>query len=323
MSLKSIFLPGGLLLAIILGILLPPAGSWAGSLRLGPVGLQQLLIIFVFLLSGYKMRLREFTLTGKFPAVLASALLINLILGPIVAVAITKVISSIEGFHLGLIVMACVPTTLSSCVIIVRTVNGNVAWALMLMIALTLVGIVVLPFTLALALGVAADIHVPVGALLLQILLLLILPLFVGRAIRKAGLESNHPLIDYLPSVSIILIVWMAVSGNAEALSELAILDIGLFALAGLGVHGTLLLVGWVVSRFLTLATPDAIALIIVASQKTLPIAITVLIAFPESVLAPGVLGIATVVCVVFHFTQIIVDSVLVQFFPKIDGETA
>lgn len=317
MSLKSVYLPAGLLLAILFGLVYPPSGDHAGALNLGPMGLQQFLIILVFVLAGFKIRKGDFKLGGKFPIVLGAALVINLLLGPALAVVLTKLIATSDGFFLGLIVMACVPTTLSSCVIIVRTVNGNVVWALMLMIALIFTGILVLPFTLALALGVATDIHVPIGALLLQIVLLLLLPLFVGMGLQRTGLKLNHPVIDYLPPTSIILIVWMAVSGNAEALSNLGALDIAAFSLSGLAVHSGLLLAGWGVARFLSLATPEAIALIIVASQKTLPIAITVLIAFPSSILANGILGIATVVCVVFHFTQIVFDSVLVQLFPK------
>ncbi|MCC5874675.1 MAG: bile acid:sodium symporter [Candidatus Sumerlaeia bacterium] len=317
MSLKSIFLPGGLLLAILIGLIYPTPGDGAAGLSLGPMGLQQFLIILVFLISGFKIKRGDFQLGGKFPMVLAAALVINLLLGPALAVALTRFVATSEGFFLGLIVMSCVPTTLSSCVIIVRTVNGNVAWALILMVALTFVGIMVLPFTLAIALGVAADIHVPIGALLLQIFLLLLLPLFIGMGIQRTGLKLNHPIVDYLPPTSIILIVWMAVSGNADALSNLGALDIATFSLSGLAVHGGLLLASWAVSRMLVLNTQDAIALIIVASQKTLPIAITVLIAFPASVLANGILGIATVVCVVFHFTQIVFDSILVQLFPK------
>lgn len=57
----------------------------------------------------------------------------------------------------------------------------------------------------------------------------------------------------------------------------------------------------------------------LVGSQKTLPIAVTVL-GQMGSVL-PGPVGIAVVPCVVSHLTQILIDSVLVSFWLRQDAQ--
>ena len=52
-------------------------------------------------------------------------------------------------------------------------------------------------------------------------------------------------------------------------------------------------------------------ALILVASQKTLPIAVTVLTQLAAHVQGP--IGLAVVPCVAAHLSQILIDSVLVS----------
>ena len=62
-------------------------------------------------------------------------------------------------------------------------------------------------------------------------------------------------------------------------------------------------------------------ACILVGSQKTLPIAVTVL-----NGLAPqigGAVGLAVIPCVVSHLAQIVMDSVLVSYWLKADAHAA
>lgn len=320
MTMRSLFLPVGLIVATLVAVLLPSPGQWMRSLSAGVVDIQHLLIVMVFLIAGYRLRRKDFRFGGTFVSVLAAALVINLLLGPLAALSVAALIGASGGFFLGLMVMSCVPTTLSSGIIIVQTVRGNVVWAVSLTILLVLIGVVVLPFTLAFCLGVAADIQVPVWGLLGQVSLILLLPLGVGALIRKGVGAHSSALLDYAPSSAIILIVWMTVSRSADPLRSLGPGEVLLFALAGLSIHVALLLAGWLAKWLLRLSPADGIALVIVAAQKTLPIALTVLIALPESLLANGVLGTATVVLVIFHFIQIIFDSALVQVLHRGDA---
>ena len=68
-----------------------------------------------------------------------------------------------------------------------------------------------------------------------------------------------------------------------------------------------------VVTYFLQLALPERKAVVISASQKTLPIAITVLGFLPPAVGEEGVMAIA---CIIAQLTQILVDSVLIGQYP-------
>lgn len=68
-----------------------------------------------------------------------------------------------------------------------------------------------------------------------------------------------------------------------------------------------------VVTYVLQLALPERKAVVISASQKTLPIAITVLGFLPPAVGEEGVMAIA---CIIAQLTQILVDSVLIGQYP-------
>ena len=57
----------------------------------------------------------------------------------------------------------------------------------------------------------------------------------------------------------------------------------------------------------------------LVGSQKTLPIAVTVL--GQLAAVLPGPMGIAVVPCVVSHLSQILMDSFLVSWWLKEDGK--
>ena len=83
-------------------------------------------------------------------------------------------------------------------------------------------------------------------------------------------------------------------------------LDLSLFLLVLVGaflIHGSLLFLCWL-ARFLY--RPDQgewLALLFTASQKTLPIALGLLALMQRSV------GAAMVACIVFHFLQLLMDS--------------
>ena len=61
-------------------------------------------------------------------------------------------------------------------------------------------------------------------------------------------------------------------------------------------------------------------AVVLVASQKTLPIAVTVLNRL--ALLVEGPIGLAVIPCVCAHLTQILIDSMLVTFWRRSDERT-
>ena len=85
-------------------------------------------------------------------------------------------------------------------------------------------------------------------------------------------------------------------------------LDLGslLLVLVGaFGIHGSLLLLCWMSRYIYRPEHGEWLALLFTASQKTLPIAVGVLALLDQAV------GVAIVACIIFHFMQLLIDSVI------------
>jgi predicted Na+-dependent transporter len=139
------------------------------------------------------------------------------------------------------------------------------------------------------------------------------LPLAAGLLARRLAPAGPGSWLKYIPSACIIAMVWMSVSKHAPAFAglrpELA-LDAAAISLA---LHFCLYALAAATGRLLELPRADKISLNFVASQKTLPLALLLLMAYGPAPLAqnPGPAGLAVVFCLVFHFTQITADSLL------------
>jgi len=315
---KRYFLPVGLLLAMAIGLLVPSPGVALSGIAIGPITAKTLCILGIFLIMGYQLDPKTLILSRRFFAACSAAFVINLLLAPALAVLLVFLIEQASGQTLdsglttGLYIAACVPCTLSSAAVITRVAGGNEAWSLSLIVLLNVLGVFVLPFTLDLCLT-SSGIPLDQFAMLLKILLQVITPLLVGQLIRYATGPRKFKLFEYLPSTFVVMIVWMAVSQQQTLLRTLTLPMLLGMAILSFVLHGLLLLLAWGVSRYpLRLDRPELSAILFTSSQKTLPIALTIIMLLDET--APDLasrLGVATVVCIVFHFVQLNVDSLI------------
>jgi sodium/bile acid cotransporter 7 len=145
---------------------------------------------------------------------------------------------------------------------------------------------------------------------------MILLPLAVGKIIRdtsarvRAFLKRHKQLVSNTSAFFLCLIPWMKLSESNEALRSLsweAVL--GLLA-CGIVIHLIYLVLNYSVSHWVlgaSLALKKAI--VVMGSQKTLPMAMTVLAFFPPSL---GEQGLIAIPCIVTHLTQIFMDAFLV-----------
>jgi sodium/bile acid cotransporter 7 len=149
--------------------------------------------------------------------------------------------------------------------------------------------------------------------LLVNLLLMILLPLAVGKLVRdsskrvQAFLKRHKQKVSNTSSLFLCLIPWMKLSESNAALRSLsweAVL--GLLA-CGLLLHVVYLALNYSAAHRL-LGSPLSLkkAVVIMASQKTLPMAMTVLAFFPASLGEPGLIAIP---CIVSHLTQIFMDA--------------
>jgi len=294
------FLPAGLVLAFVLTLVAPGPGA-----ALNAAGLVLWLVPLIFLVNGYQTRLNMLSLRGRFPLVLLAGAVIALLLSPVLGVAGAALFGLPASAALGLVVMASMPPTLSSGVVLTENAGGHTLWAMLLTILLNLAGIFTIPFVLDVALAAGTDVAISPWPLLQRLLLVVLLPFALGAALRRLLQRPAPAWMRYIPSSCIVITVWISMSASRGTLLELDAAALLLIAVAALGLHGALLGLCHATGRGLGLAAGERLALLFVVSQKTLPLAIGVLTALNAPIAG------ALVVCIVFHFLQLMLDALL------------
>ena len=312
MSLKKHFLSLGLVLAIACALILPAPGIWMKTHGFVPV-----FVIMIFLISGWQFNFRDANLNHKFGLTLGLAIFISLFLGPFTGMGAVELFGFKAMTGLGLIVMCCGPVTLSSATVITGVAGGNSIWALFITIAMNLISIFTIPLMLKLSLEKAEGVDISAGKLLIKLILLVLLPFICGIVARKLSKIKSHPLVGYIPSSCVILTVYAASAASRELFCKSSFSEMLLLILAAFTVHAALMLLAWGGGKLIRLEVPEMKALLFVSSQKTLPIAISVLAVLCDN---PGA---AIIPCILFHFTQLFTDSALASKLawvtPKLD----
>jgi sodium/bile acid cotransporter 7 len=215
------------------------------------------------------------------------------------------------GVKIGIFLVAVMPTTLSSGVVMTGAAGGNMAHALVITILASGLSVFSIPLVLSFLLnlvGGKTDISFDKTAMMLKITGLVILPLCIGLAVKyyaKVFFQKHDATLQLLNQCLILAIVWMALS-QARA----AILNGGEMIGWVLGLvfvfHGVLLASAGLLSWGLQLGPGRRESVIFMGGQKTLPLSVILQVSlFPQY-------GLALVVCVVHHIVHLLMDGYLV-----------
>ncbi|MEW6750050.1 MAG: bile acid:sodium symporter [Candidatus Latescibacterota bacterium] len=300
------FLPIGLAAAAAAGLLLPAAGCYVAALPT-----QQVAVSIIFVCAGLRLRTDEVwtalwawraTLWGTFS---------TLFVTPLVGALIAFQLPLEPSFRVGLALFCCMPTTLSSGIALTAQARGNVALALLLTVLTNFAGILTVPFVLALLLEAVGNVELSAQDLLAKLCLSILLPLVAGKLLRRflAGWVDRHrDALAVTSNLALISVPWMQFSQSSGRLAQIAGTGIALIVVFGLGIHVVYLLLNDGGARLLRLPPPARTAVVLLASQKTLPVALTVLAFLP---IPPETKGLVAIPCVTTHLGQIFFDAVL------------
>ncbi|WP_344956467.1 bile acid:sodium symporter [Zobellella aerophila] len=301
-------LPLGLCLAFGAALLLPAPGLW-----LNEQGLLPWLVALIFLVNGLQTRLQQLRPEPGFGRTLLMGALINLLLSPLLGWLIYAFSALDDSLRLGLLVMSMVPPTLSSCVVLTRISGGKASWSLFLTLGLNFIGIGTIPFVLSLLVG--SSLQLSPWSLLQTLVNIVLLP-FIGGLLLRLWCPplGARPWLGLVPTLSVIVTSWITLSSSQQALYLLsadALLTLSAWSLL---LHLALLLLCLSGGRLLRLALAERRALLFTASQKTMPVAVSVLVGLGSAS------GAAVVSCILFHFLQMLFDSLLAS---RIKGRQA
>ncbi|MCP4597243.1 bile acid:sodium symporter [Neptuniibacter sp.] len=307
---KSLYLPVGLIISFIIAWILPEPGS-----LLKELGLIPWMVVIIFLINGYQTNLSELPKDRSFLYALIIGGFISLIVSPFIGLGVSELLALPAGIALGIIVKSTVPPTLSTCIVMTQITNGYPLWALVMTVILNIVGVFTIPFMLGLTMESAGNITIEPLPLLKTLVLLVLVPFMVGvLAKRVSTVDPKNLILQYLPSTCVITTVWMALSDSNELFQNLEISTLLKIAVAILLIHFSLMILSYLTSIGLKLDPGARLAMLFTISQKTLPVAISVLAALNMPI------GEAILACVLFHFLMLFTDSMIAPKL-KISGE--
>ena len=295
---KKLFLPVGMLVAVALAFIVPDPGIWFKGLKLN-----NWLIIAIFLVCGWQTT-ADLKFDRKFLLVFVTGALITLIAAPFAGWGIAK------GFHLdplsaaGLMVIAAMPPTLSSGVVMTGTAGGNTLLAMTVTIGYSFIGVFILPVILPLVLPEGTEIVVKPWKMLLDLALLVILPAVSGVGLRLLTKKKLPAWGGHIPSLCVILLVWGFFSAASADMLKFPVGTLLAAAAGSLLLHVALMAGMWYGSALFKADVPERKAMLFTGASKTLTIALATL-----SII--GASGTAVIPCMVFYFLQMLIDSAL------------
>ncbi|XP_019461791.1 PREDICTED: probable sodium/metabolite cotransporter BASS4, chloroplastic isoform X1 [Lupinus angustifolius] len=319
-------LPLVLISSVALGLTYPNLGCALDKYSLskfGPFG--------IFVISGLMLRSEEISAAVEAWPVGLFGLVSILFLTPYFSRIILQIQLQPQEFITGLAIFNCMPTTLSSGIALTQLAGGNSALALAMTVISNLLGILIIPFSITKFVAAGVGVTLPTKQLFKSLTLTILIPLILGKVIRDSFkgvsdfVDRNRKLFSGLNALFLSLVPLTQVSRSRSLL--LMVKPTVFLVAIGLGtlLHLTLLVFNSTAVQTLSTISggsksifsrkENAIALILVASQKTLPVMVAVIEplggAFGES-------GLLILPCVAAHLNQIIFDSFLVNFLrPK------
>ncbi len=219
----------------------------------------------------------------------------------------------------GLLALAVLPTTVSSCVVLTQSARGSVPTALTNAVVSNLAGVAVSPLLLSLLLR-RGGLSLPpeeIGRILLSVGWKVLLPFLAGQVARRwlaDRADRRRRAVSTVSSLLVLLMIFLAFSkaagdpGLRRGLDEL----LGPFAyLAGLNL--VLMVAAWAGAKLAGLDPGDRVAAVFCGPQKTLAMGVPLL----TTVFAdrPALLGAALLPLMFYHPWQLMTASLARSVF--------
>ena len=297
---KKLFLPVGMVTAILLSFIYPQFGI-SMKKTLG----SNLFIVLIFLICGWRTKFGEMQFNHKFLRDFLFCGIMALIVSPLLGLGLGKVMRLDEAAILGLIIIACVPPTLSSGIVMAETAGGNVLLAMMMTVVYNLVGVVSMPLVISTLVSSDGNIDTKPLKMFIDLVLLVLLPFFIGWAVQKFAKLKPPAWTGYIPSSCVILLILGFFSGARDKFLSYDLKLLLIAVAAGVLLRLIFLAAFYYGGKLLKMERADRIGAMFTAGSKSLTIALTML-----AIIGAGS-GTAIIPCMVFYALQSVIDSTL------------
>lgn len=309
----------GILVVILVGTLLPKTGDRIGTI----LGGTKPLVVLLFLISGFTLPTESIKRGMKEIKLHLYIQGFVFLFTPLFFFLTTLPLSGFvsEGVLIGIYALACLPTTVSSCIVFSQISGGNTVGAIFNASLANIAGIFISPLLLSLMLqGAGHSIPADEALRIVRNLgLTMLLPVTIGQGLRiltKNIASRIKGILKILSNALILLIVLFSVSRTAldpafvENLSTMGMPFLYL-ALANI----VLSLLAWKGAGLVGLKRENRITALFASSQKTMAVGVPLLSTYFAS--TPEILGIALLPLLFYHPWQLVVAGFIKnKFFP-------
>eukprot|EP00913_Durusdinium_trenchii_P036083 g33764.t1 len=326
------FLILGLLAVITFGLVCPAPGESLDGIQIGRFRLPQVAVIVIFIVSG--LCLDSISECLQYKALILSIVLVlgvtPLLAWPILHFGHGYVEESLlqetvielakcwRPFNStccleGLAVFCVVPTTLSSGVTMVTQAKGNVSLAVLLTTITNLLGVGTMPWSVSKIF--AASVPIKPSEMLFELIWLTLVPLIVGMLLRevtpgaKSFAKTNKKVLGLCQNCCILLVVLLMTSSAQPKIISTDSADLSMALAIAAGIHLVYRVVGYFSATAAVLEPREWVTVVLMSSQKSLPVCVSVLSALPEDLRRNS--GLMIVPCIMAHASQLIIDSIL------------
>ena len=267
-------------------------------------------IVPIFFFSGLILNVRQIRTGVMDIKVIIAALIIIFLVAPAVGL-LFGAIPIDTGIVIGIFLVAVMPTTLSSGVVMTGAAGGNMAQALAITIIANGLAVFTIPLILALLLNLvdgSTIIVIDRLAIMIKLGFYVLLPLCLGLAIKIFAESFTNRFVHRLQILNqflVLAIVWMAMSQARDAIVGGGA-SVGIILVLVFSFHAILLVSAAIFIGCLKLGKGRRESVIFMGGQKTLPLSIILQVSlFPQY-------GLALVVCVLHHVVHLLMDGYLV-----------
>ena len=303
----------GIFVALFLGFAFPDIGIKANSKSI----FGNALIVLLFLISGLKLPTESIKAGMKEIRVHLYIQVFIFIINPLFFYATSLPFrQAFDGqLAIGIYALACLPTTISSCIIFTQIAGGNVVATMFNAALANVAGVVVSPLILSLLMQSAGR-SLPLSeliAILQSLALKMLLPILAGQILRrlvKSSVERQKKRLSILSNVCILMILFFAFAKTAKNPDFLENLDQMIVPFVYLAVSFlALLTLAFFGAKILRLSQENVVSVLFAAPQKTLAMGVPLLSTFFSG--NPEILGIALLPLIFYHPWQLFVSGFL------------
>ncbi len=275
----------GILIAVLLGLVLPCSGSVAAGFD----WLTNAAIVLLFFLYGVKLS-RESVIGGLLHWRLQLMVFaLTFVLFPLLVPLLRPLLEPLVGapLFLGLLYVACLPSTVQSSIAFTSVAGGNVPAAVCSASVSSLLGVFLTPLLVSLifaadaAGGLGADVGMDT---VLKVCTQILLPFVLGQFAQRwlgAWVQRHRTLIGWNDQVTIWLVVYTSFAKATVSgyWTQLEWMQLGGLILACLIVLALVQAVAYAGSRLLGFAREDRITIVFCGSKKSLAVGAPMMLA--------------------------------------------